>query len=597
VALLLWLHFRPHEPERTPLPLERHPYPPISVSRHLNTGPETTFIGSAACAECHRAKHQSYLLTAHSRALSDVDVASQPSDGEFFHAASQRHYRVHRHELQLRHEEVTRTSDGVNVAGMNLPVRFQIGSGHFARSYLIEADGFLHESPITWYVSTNRWAISPGYDVQVHGSFERPVGLICLSCHSGRVEQAADSMRVKLREKAIGCESCHGPGEKHAAHWRGRKDVPAEEDLTIVNPGWLERSRLESVCGACHLSGVESIALRGRQFNDFRPGLPLTDFHISYRFDTGSEQMTVAGHMEQLRKSACYQKSSELTCITCHDMHAKERPKDPITFHRQKCLNCHEQRGCRLPPAEREKKQPRDDCTACHMPRSGTEVPHVAFTHHRIGLHPAPPRPTPQLAPGLEPIGDLAYLPKIDRDHNLALAYLSVAENAAYASYADAYRERARKLLEPLHKEGLRDGYTTQGLAKAWRGRNSVRAAAYAREALDAADLPPNYRDVALSVLIDRLLEEKKLEEAVGRLEELVKLRRQAEDWRLLGRLYLELNQPERALPALEKALAIRPFRANIHTDLSRAYRLQGDTRRAADHEARAAWLTQHRQD
>src|SRR5205085_11715982 len=98
------------------------------------------------------------------------------------------------------------------------------------------------------------------------------------------------------------------------------------------------------------------------------------------------DQMTVVGHVEQLRLSKCYT-DERLTCVTCHDPHAGKKPADPVAFYRQKCLDCHQQKGCTIPEPERRKQSAADDCARCHMPKGDTDVPHVAFTHHRIGKH------------------------------------------------------------------------------------------------------------------------------------------------------------------------------------------------------------------
>lgn len=76
--------------------------PALSASRFLNTGPDARYVGTDACAECHRANHRSYLLTAHSRALGDLDVREEPPDGSFFHQASGRSYRVYRQPIPPR---------------------------------------------------------------------------------------------------------------------------------------------------------------------------------------------------------------------------------------------------------------------------------------------------------------------------------------------------------------------------------------------------------------------------------------------------------------------------------------------------------------
>ncbi len=58
---------------------------------------------------------------------------------------------------------------------MDLPVRYLIGSGRYCRSYVVEVDGFLQESPLTWYTAKRQWGLSPGYDFAQHWSFERPI--------------------------------------------------------------------------------------------------------------------------------------------------------------------------------------------------------------------------------------------------------------------------------------------------------------------------------------------------------------------------------------------------------------------------------------
>ena len=50
-------------------------------------------------------------------------------------------------------------------------------------------------------------------------------------------------------------------------------------------------------------------------------------------------------------------------------------------------------------------------------------------------------------------------------------------------------------------------------------------------------------------------------------------------------------------LPALQKALEIRPFRHSTHASLADAYRRLGDARRAEEHQDKARWLLEHRQD
>jgi predicted CXXCH cytochrome family protein len=505
---------------------------------------------------------------------------------------------VYRQGEQFRQAELLRTEDGQEVARVDLPIRYLIGSGHFTRSYLVEVDGFLHESPITWYASRKGWALSPGYDMAQHWSFERPITLGCLSCHAGRVEPQGEALnRLTIREQAIGCESCHGPGSLHTAYHRAGKHAGGD-DLTIVNPGKLSRPNLEAVCAVCHLHGVAAIHVRGRRVGDYRPGRPLSDYRIDYRFDAGSEQMTVVGHIEQLRRSACYQKSRDLTCLTCHDPHAANRPSDLQAFYRQKCLTCHTTQACRLDPAQRLQKDATDNCVACHMPRGDTDIPHVAFTHHRIGRHPPAPPAGGRGVPELVPISDVSHLSPLDQGRNLGLAYLAALDfQGTLPGYAATFRARARDLLEEVAEARLRDGAVTAGLASiAWQDRSYPAAAAYAERALATTDLQASTRADTLLVLVNCHLRNREYGPAIDGLEKLTRLRRYSGDWRLLGLCYLEQDRLPQALAALQQAVAIRPWRPDVHLGLEQVYQRLGDYRRAMEHGDRAQWLLKNSQ-
>jgi tetratricopeptide (TPR) repeat protein len=537
------------------------------------------------------------LLTPHSRALSDLDPAAEPPDGSFDHAPSGRSYRVYRQDNQLRHQEILRTEDGKEIGRVDLPVRYLVGSGHFSRTYIVEVDGFLHESPITWYAARKSWGLSPGYDHPRHASFERPILADCLACHSGRVEETDGSLhRLTIHEKAIGCENCHGPGSLHQDLHRSGKYVQGTDDLTIVHPGKLPRSLREDVCAACHQSALATVLVRGRPFSDFRPGRPLTDYRIHYRIEGGSRPMTVVGHVEQLRRSACYQKSEDLTCLTCHDPHQRARPVDRTAYYRQKCLDCHAGRPCGLDEARRQ-KEAGDNCASCHMPRGDTEIPHIAFTHHRIGLH--PPRPPAAVgAPELVPEEDNDNLTALDRERNLGLAYLEARRKPALAAYARLFQERAVQHLEAVRAAGLRDGTTAVGLAEIAWDRDRPLATAMARQALEEeSDAPPARRAMALMMLAYGEAQDGNFEPALGPLEERIRINRFADDWRFLSQCYRSQGQPRKALAALQQALAIRPYRAHIHQELAEVYYLLGDSQKAAEHREKALWLKSRSQD
>jgi hypothetical protein len=597
-------------------PKDPFPLPPYSETQFLNTGPDVRYIGTAACAACHPRHHKSYLLTEHSRSLAELGprgdpTEAEPPDASFHHQLSGRSYRVYRRDNQLRHEETLRTAEGREITRVDVPIRYRVGSGNFTRTYLVELDGFLCESPITWYTSEKKWAMSPGYDAPYHWGFDRPVVTDCVVCHAGRAEAAGGTQhRLAFHEQVIGCENCHGPGARHEALYRGGGPPPGEEDLTIVHPRKLPRPRLEAICAACHLNGPATVALRGRRPGEFRPGRLLTDYRIDYRFKGGDEQMTVVGHVSQLRRSACYQKSESLTCLTCHDPHAKERPKDKAAFYRTKCLSCHDVQACGLKEAERLKRDAADNCVACHMPRGDTEIPHIAFTNHRI-VRRAPPRgtkPAPGSAlaaapsggvPELVPVEDVSGLAPLDQRRNLGLAYYTAFQDPVNVrhGFADTFQERARDLLEAVDAAGLREPETAAALAKLYWNKDRDSATAYARQALQAPAVPVEARIPALLVLAGADMQDGELDSARRRLEELTRLRRAADDWFHLGVCYLKMDQPAKALAVLQQALAIRPDRFAVHGGLAEAYRRLGDARRSAEHQEKSRWLIEHHRD
>src|SRR5206468_752199 len=156
---------------------------------------------------------------------------------------------------------------------------------------------------------------------------------------------------------------------------------------------------------------------------------------------------------------------------------------DAVAHYRAKCVECHADRGCRLPPAERLKSSPADDCAACHMPRGSTEVPHVAFTHHRIGRHGARPA-GPTRVPDLVAAGDGSRFGPADQERNLGLAYSEAARSPTDERFTDAFAARARQHLEAGYAAGLRDGPMLTALAVlSWTANEPDRAADLARAA------------------------------------------------------------------------------------------------------------------
>jgi tetratricopeptide (TPR) repeat protein len=232
------------------------------------------------------------------------------------------------------------------------------------------------------------------------------------------------------------------------------------------------------------------------------------------------------------------------------------------------------------------------------MPRGDTDIPHIAFTHHRIGRHAKERREEVGSAPNLVPTDDCSQLPALDQKRNLGLAYMEIVASGQYPRHLGVFNQRALALLEEVWAAGLREGQTGNALARIyffWRN-DPVRAIEFIWEAIEAPDTTTEVRANALTVLAERYMDERDFHSAGQRLEELTRRRRDANDWGRLGACYVKLNRLDKALPALETALSIHPYQSLYHYNLAHVYNRLGNPGRATNHRVKAQWLSQHNQ-
>lgn len=598
---------------RTPGEFRRNDAASVSASLFQNAGVDRQedrspgFVGSGECAKCHTKQHESYLLSAHSRAMSLVNPESEPTDVAFHHDPSGREYQVERQQGELWHSEMlyrknepTPSSvDELPQPVVREPVKYLVGSGRHSRTYLVEIDKFLMESPITWYQSTQEWSMSPGYDQPHHEGFERAADLGCLTCHVGQAEPVDGALhRLAITETAIGCERCHGPGEQHVTKWRANPDVTSSvsHDPSIVHPGLLSRELNEAICAQCHLRGDATVLLHGKSLNEFRPGMMLTDFRIDYRLESDTGAMKVVGHVDQMHASRCFQQSKSLTCTTCHDMHAEKSTEPSATLYRQKCVQCHTIDDCGLDTSERLRKEPADNCMTCHMPQVATDIPHIAFTHHRIGIH-EKGTSDPAVSPAsgnLIPFGDVSRLSEVARQRGLGLAYVELADKQANPELAADYRNRAVQILKEVAEtqDANADGDVFAAFARfAWDEDKPAVALKYTSRAMNGSFISDGARVNSLLIAGDSYLQLREDENAIPLFERLVTLRRRSQDWLLLGVARYQCGQKVTGIEAVRHAVEIQPFRADLHMTLSKMLKDFGKSDESEVHRRLAALL------
>jgi Doubled CXXCH motif (Paired_CXXCH_1)/Cytochrome c554 and c-prime len=582
------------EPEMTVLPP-----PDVPASPYLNTSSAASYVGSDQCVRCHQDQSDSFAESRHHRSMSLPKALDLPN-AEITHQPSGYAYETSTHDNQLVHSEsIVRGS--TTVPTRETMVKWIMGSGRFGHSFLLEADGFLMQSPLTWYSTRDCWDMSPGYDHANQMSFRRAVSARCLFCHAGVFDVEDDNeYHVTVTEPAIGCERCHGPGSMHVAWHDGTTpDLFADAgsplpddvhgDFSIVNPARLDRQLRESVCQQCHLQGDVSVIVRGQEFDSWRPGLPLSSFRQEYRMSSSGD-MTIVGHVEQMQHSLCYTQSETLSCTTCHDPHINLTGAALDDKYRNACLTCHQEQQCTEDGALRHDAGNR--CVQCHMPSASTEIPHVAFTHHRIGIHtPDASQPPEELASsasgGLQKL--VALQPdlesSVDDDRCRGLAWVELYLSDPAASTPETL-PKAQQLLQRAWDGGARDAAVAAGLTRiaaelGWDAEIDY----WGERVLELDASPSEERMAALASLGDVRFRRGKYEEALVCFTELTQQRRDTRFWFYRGLCEQNLGQTEAALESLKQALACNPGFEGSHAVLAALYDVLGDDELKAEHQ------------
>jgi Flp pilus assembly protein TadD len=554
------------------------------VSPYRNTRKGVKYLGDAVCARCHAEIALSFGQHPMGRSLAPIsEQTATPGNAGGSRTLFESHgleYSIERRDGRVFHQETHRDALGRIVTRTEAEVQYVLGSGSQGLAYLVERDGFLFESPITWYSRKQRWDLSPGFEVANY-HFDRPIRPGCLYCHANRARAVATSInqyRPPIFEgHSIGCERCHGPGELHAQEPTASDGVgPA-----IVNPAHLAVSLRDAVCEQCHLIGDHRVVRAGRREEDYRPGLPFERFWTVLVQPKEQEENRFVGQVEQMHKSQCYIATrGRLGCISCHDPHKLPGPLEKSAYYRSRCLECHGERGCSLRVKARLERSRDDDCTVCHMPRlRDTDIPHAASANHRIPRHAggtspsenpkintagAPRRPVP-FHSGL---GDAVWQSEIDRD--LGVALCRIGEDGARMAIPLLRRAVRSRSNDVLAWESL-------GVACGRLGRDD--------EALAAFDESLAYEGTRESTLVAAAYQTMKM----GRRQDAVRFWQRAisiNPWRSdyhaeLGLVYFDQGNWSAAAAACREALRLRASWLEVRKRLVQCYLYLGDNKAA----------------
>src|SRR5205823_11914235 len=121
-----------------------------------NVRPDVAYVGDAACAGCHKDETDAYRRHPMGRSFApisadDLKEATAAPPFEKFGST----FRVERRGEQVFHTELRRDAAGRKAAELTTPVHYTLGSGSRGKSYLIDRDGYLFQSPVSRFAQKN----------------------------------------------------------------------------------------------------------------------------------------------------------------------------------------------------------------------------------------------------------------------------------------------------------------------------------------------------------------------------------------------------------------------------------------------------------
>jgi hypothetical protein len=345
--------------------------------------PRSEFVGDDSCRACHARQCETYQRTAHhltSQLPTAQTIAGKFTPGENVLKTVNPLLTFRMEEKDGSFYQAAETGEPPHVSTRRERIDFVIGSGGKGQTYLSWRGDALYELPVSYWTELGQWVNSPGYLDGV-ADFDRPIVPRCFECHATYIHPLSLSPNQYRYEKTgyvlgISCERCHGPGRAHVDLFESPPAAVAE--TKIVNPAKLPRDLALGVCAECHGGLGKSLA----PAFSYAPGEPLENF-IALGQPAPDENVDVHGNqIALLKRSKCYQSSDSMTCSTCHDEHARERPAASYSEH---CLNCHTAENCALFPKLGEKIAA--DCVDCHMPVQESRLIVSADNGRHVSAH------------------------------------------------------------------------------------------------------------------------------------------------------------------------------------------------------------------
>jgi hypothetical protein len=320
-------------------------------------------VGDATCLACHRDKatfeRTAHRLTMRSPTRESIAGSFRKGQNVLRTADPDIHFRMD--STPAGFYETLVVGKAPDSTSRTERIAYVAGSGRKGQSFLYWSGDELFQLPVSYWTSLHRWIGSPGRaGIDPRASFQRAVAPRCMECHDSWIEAVPDPTLVNHFRPGgailgITCERCHGSGQEHVTNERSA--LHAIRRPVIVNPARLTRERQMEVCSQCHGGLGEPIMpafsyVAGRRLENYLHLIPRS---VDETVDVHANQVAL------LSRSRCYS-ASQMTCLTCHDVH---RPQRDVVELSGRCLTCHQEQSCGLYPKLGHALAGR--CVDCHM--------------------------------------------------------------------------------------------------------------------------------------------------------------------------------------------------------------------------------------
>ncbi len=157
-------------------------------------------------------------------------------------------------------------------------------------------------------------------------------GDACAGCHATGV----DSQTRQFQAMSLDCFVCHGdPSDDHTMNAALVRLSPQRATPAV---------EVMSICGQCHLRGGRSRSTKLPYPNHYVPGDNLfRDFEMDWS-DAGMKELDpIDAHIFANIRDVVLEGREELTCLSCHDVHAQTSERHERLQDAEICWQCHQQ--------------------------------------------------------------------------------------------------------------------------------------------------------------------------------------------------------------------------------------------------------------